>query len=163
MSLSEDIISEFERRVCGESIPRIIKCLDMLNEDQLWYKANDSVNSIANLILHLEGNARQWIISTFEAIPDERVRHKEFEADGSHNKEELRQKLLILKDELKECVGKLNGDDLELVYDVQVYREKGISIIIHVIEHFSYHTGQIAYLTKLLADKDLDFYSEALE
>ena len=36
--------------------------------------------------------------------------------------------------------------------------ETGLTILIHVTEHFSYHTGQIAYITKLLSDKSLGFY-----
>ena len=60
-------------------------------------------------------------------------------------------------------IDQLSETDLIETYKVQVYNEKGISILIHVIEHFSYHTGQIALLTKLIADKALNFYTYPLE
>jgi uncharacterized damage-inducible protein DinB len=33
--------------------------------------------------------------------------------------------------------------------------------LVHVAEHFSYHTGQIVFLTKFLANKHLKFYDDA--
>jgi uncharacterized damage-inducible protein DinB len=33
-----------------------------------------------------------------------------------------------------------------------------LSILVHVVEHFSYHTGQIAYAVKAGKDLDLGFY-----
>jgi uncharacterized damage-inducible protein DinB len=43
---------------------------------------------------------------------------------------------------------------------VQVYEESGMTILVHVTEHFSYHTGQIAYLTKWLRNQQTNFYGE---
>jgi len=57
----------------------------------------------------------------------------------------------------------LSETDLNESYKVQVYNENGINILIHVIEHFSYHTGQIALLTKLISDKALNFYIYPLD
>jgi len=48
--------------------------------------------------------------------------------------------------------------ELALVKSVQVYELTGIGIILHVTEHLSYHTGQIALLTKLITAEDLGFY-----
>jgi len=42
---------------------------------------------------------------------------------------------------------------------VQGYYHSGIGIIIHVTEHYSYHTGQIIFWVKLLKNKDLGFYA----
>ena len=68
-----------------------------------------------------------------------------------------------LRVKVEAIIASIDEKDLLSSYTVQVYTEKGISIIVHVIEHFSYHTGQIALLTKLLADKDLEFYPYSLE
>lgn len=163
MSLEVHIIEEFKRRVFSESYERIFKCLDLLSEEEVWQSPNENSNSIGNLILHLHGNARQWMLSTFNRSEDLRKRSEEFKKENRLSKKELKEMLLKLKGELLETLNSISKEDLTKVYKVQVYEENGISIIIHVIEHFSYHTGQIALLTKLLSDKDLEFYPYSLE
>lgn len=163
MGLEKDIILEFKRRVFEESYIRIFNCLNLLNEEQMWFSQNENSNSIANLILHLEGNMRQWMCSTFNKKEDSRKRSEEFDQFSIFTKKQLESKLLQLKEEILTFIDDIKMEDLEKKYKVQVYNEKGISIIIHVIEHFSYHTGQIAILTKILSDKDLEFYPYSLE
>ena len=163
MNVNSALIYEFRRRVFEESYTRIFKCLDSLNEDQVWYSPNENSNSIGNLIVHLHGNMRQWMLSTFKQAKDERKRSLEFETESKITKEALKQLLEELKIEVESTLDTIKESDLGKEYHVQVYSEKGLSILVHVIEHFSYHTGQIAYITKLLADKDLDFYPYSLE
>lgn len=163
MTLTEGIIKEFKRRIFEESYLRIFKCLDSLSEDQVWFSPNTHSNSIGHLILHLEGNLRQWMCTTFDKRKDNRVRSEEFTQSKSINKEELKVRLTNLKNEILSFVDNVSEGDLLHRYPVQVYEETGISILIHVIEHFSYHTGQIAYITKQIGDKDLYFYTESLE
>ena len=163
MKVNTLLIHEFRRRVFDESYTRIFKCIDSLNEEQLWYRPNKNSNSIGNLILHLHGNMRQWMLSTFINSKDDRKRSLEFEAESRITKEALKRLLLDLKVEVESTLDIIKEGDLEKEYQVQVYSESGLSIMVHVIEHFSYHTGQIAFITKLLADKDLDFYPYLLE
>ena len=42
---------------------------------------------------------------------------------------------------------------------VQGFQLSGIGIVVHVVEHYSYHTGQISFWTKQLKNKDLRFYA----
>ena len=161
--MEKELIAEFKRRVFEESYSRIFTCLDRLSEDQLWYKSNANSNSIGNLILHLQGNARQWMLSTFNAYPDNRERSKEFALESRVTKEKLINGLIELKNEIMQMLDSISEQQLVQDYQVQVFKEKGIAIMIHVIEHFSYHTGQIALLTKLMDDKDLEFYPYLLE
>ena len=60
--------------------------------------------------------------------------------------------------DLYTCIKSIDTDDLLLSRPVQVYEENGTAILIHVTEHFSYHTGQIAFLTKWLKDQQTHFY-----
>ncbi len=163
MDLTKLIIQEFKRRIFDESYVRIFKCLDRLSEEQVWFSQNKHNNSIGNLILHLEGNLRQWMSSSFDGKIDKRMRSEEFSLHKNENKESLKLRLLQLQEELLLFIDEIEQKDLEKRYSVQVYEEYGVAIIIHVIEHFSYHTGQIAYITKQLDDKELNFYTESLE
>ena len=79
--MEKELIEEFRRRVIHESIQRIKTCLNMVDESKLWFRQNDEVNSIGNLILHLDGNARQWVFSGIGNVPDKRDRSSEFIPD----------------------------------------------------------------------------------
>ena len=163
MSIDRLLVNEFKKRVFDESYTRIFKCLDQLDEVQIWHQFNENSNSIGNLILHLHGNVRQWMMSTFNHSVDIRKRSLEFLKESRITTIELKKLLLELKEELEIVLEKIKKEELEKEYKVQVYTENGVSIFVHVIEHFSYHTGQIALITKLLADKDLEFYPYSLE
>ena len=152
------VISEIRKRLFEESIPRIFKCLDNLTEEETWRKPNSNSNSVGNLILHLNGNVRQWIISGLCGQPDTRERSKEFSDHATLDKSGLKALLLKLQEDVEAIIPTIKHEDLQNKFLVQGFEETGLSIIIHVIEHFSYHTGQIVYYTKFLKDIDTGFY-----
>lgn len=135
----------------------------MVEEGQIWFRQNDQVNSIGNLILHLNGNARQWILSGLLGQDDHRIRFKEFIPDQNINKKQLLEMLDVLVDDLEKALQTGNIDRLLEIRKVQVYEESGVSILVHVIEHFSYHTGQITLLTKQMTNRQTGYYEENLE
>lgn len=158
MTLSKDFKEQSIYRI-GESHKRIIACIDLLNESQIWLKPNTVLNSTGNLILHLCGNITQYIISTLGGAPDHRNRDAEFAATGGKTKEELKAIFNNVIEQTIQCINAATEVDLSTIKKVQVYELTGVGIIIHVTEHLSYHTGQIAFLTKLLLEKDLGFYA----
>lgn len=161
--MHELVIEEFKRRVFDESMHRIVRCLKLLSDDQIWHQPSPNTNSIGNLVIHLLGNAEQWIIGSFGQRKITRNRPSEFLPHQNLPQSILLNKIQALKTEMSVAIERLTADQLIQRYDVQVFQETGISILIHVIEHFSYHTGQIAFQTKLLADQSLDFYAMPLE
>jgi uncharacterized damage-inducible protein DinB len=143
----------------SENTPRIRKCLDALTEDQLWLRPNEASNSIGNLILHLCGNIRQYAISSLSGAPDSRERDKEFSARSVGTRIELLAQLETTVAAAITVIQSLDDAALLHVRSVQGFDLSGMAIVIHVTEHYSYHTGQIAFWTKLLTDKDLGFYA----
>ncbi|MCD6064121.1 MAG: hypothetical protein K0R82_2032 [Flavipsychrobacter sp.] len=139
--------------------PRIASCLEQLSEEEVWNRPNDSSNSVGNLILHLCGNITQYIISSIGHVPDNRERDKEFSAKGGFTKAELMQKLDTVVSEAVRVINDASAEELLRIRNVQGYTYSGIGNIIHVTEHYSYHTGQIAFWTKLLKNNDLGFYA----
>ncbi len=157
--LHAQLISETRRRIFDEGIPRICKCLDLMSEEETWKRPNKNSNSVGNLILHLCGNARQWIVAGLGKEKDERKRQEEFDEKGPIPKEELIQMLDRLRTEIDEVLERLTVSDLMGLHEVQCFEESGVSILVHVIEHFSYHTGQITYYVKALKDVDTGYYA----
>src|ERR1700694_3711258 len=61
--LAEGCVGEWRSRLEERYFPRIAGCLEQLSEQEIWWRPNDASNSIGNLVLHVCGNMRQWIIS----------------------------------------------------------------------------------------------------
>jgi uncharacterized damage-inducible protein DinB len=137
---------------------RIEVCLDKLNDDQIWARGAENENAIGNLVLHLCGNMGQWILSTIDDVPDTRVRDAEFEARGGLNAAALSSKLRETVERAIPVISRLNPEQLTRIYRVQNYDASGVEIVFHVVEHFSGHTGQIIFATKMLTGGDLGFY-----
>lgn len=160
MPLSELLIQEAQRRLIQESIPRIRQCLDQLSEADTWFRPNENSNSVGNLVLHLCGNVRQWLISGLGRTPDSRQRDLEFSERGPLPIQQLQKKLSVLAEEIQNTLAQLTADDLSKTYLIQGFEETGVSILVHVVEHFSYHVGQITYFTKARKDIDTGYYAE---
>ena len=143
-----------------ENLPRIEKCFAQLTEEQVWHKPNKNSNSIGNLILHLCGNIRQWVISSIGGQTDIRQRDVEFSTLGGISKKVLYQKISSTIEEAITVIQNLNDSDLLEVKSVQGYSYSALGNIFHAVEHLSYHVGQIAYWTKVITDKDLGFYGD---
>lgn len=144
----------------NENTPRIAKCLAQLSENETWHKPNENLNSIGNLILHLCGNITQYIISSIGGEEDKRQRDEEFELTGKFTKVELLNKISSTIKQASTIIDSMTDADLMKVKSVQGFTFTGMANIIHVVEHYSYHTGQIAFLTKLLKNTDLSFYGD---
>ncbi|HEB62004.1 MAG TPA: DUF1572 domain-containing protein [Bacteroidetes bacterium] len=158
--ISSTLTQELKYRMLEESFPKIKACLNLLTEAEVWMRTNESVNSVGNMILHLCGNVRQYIVSGAGGQKDIRERQKEFEERGPISKSELITKMEITLNEAASVLDRLSPEQLIEVKAVQCYEMSVLSMIVHATEHFSYHTGQIIYFTKMLKDIDMKFYGD---
>jgi uncharacterized damage-inducible protein DinB len=163
-AMTNAIAEEFRRQIVrrlGESRQRLEKCVGELTEEEIWRRPNPASNSVGNLLLHLRGNLTQWVLCGVGGAEDRRERDAEFAARGGRGKDELLAGLLAVIDAAAGWAAGAGEGELLRIRPVQGYRVSGIDIFVHVTEHLSYHTGQIAFWTKLLKDKDLGFYAGA--
>ena len=150
-----DRASEF---LSTEYLPKIERCLEQLTDAQIWFRPNEASNSIGNLVLHLCGNARQWIVSGVGDSPDRRDRDSEFRQRKIIPKVELLELLRTTINEVEQVLADL---DSHVILERRTIQGKDVELleaIFHVTEHFSMHTGQIILLTKMLAQTDMKFY-----
>ena len=142
----------------SDYLPKIERCLEKLSDEQIWWRANEESNSIGNLILHLCGNARQWIVCGIGAAPDNRNRDAEFEQRNVIARDEL---VALLRSTLTDVEKTLQSLDPSTLLEYRKIQGNDVDLleaIFHVTEHFSMHAGQIFLLTKLLTAADLRFY-----
>jgi hypothetical protein len=143
-----------------QSWPRLRTCAESLTDEQIWWRPNPSSNSIGNLMLHLNGNVTQWIIGSFTHADDHRDRPAEFSRTEGIARDELVQTLAATMERVSGVLDHVTEADLLASFDVQGYHTTGLGAIYHVVEHFALHYGQIAYITKMLSDRDLGFFRD---
>jgi uncharacterized damage-inducible protein DinB len=137
---------------------RIADCLGKLSEEQIWARPNESSNSVGNLVLHLCGNMRQWIGHGVAGQPDIRARDREFAARGGVSASDLKERLAGTVEATVAQVRAVTDERLAETIRPQGYEISVLAAIYHVVEHFSYHTGQILWITKAALDEDLGYY-----
>jgi len=156
-NLARPFLAQARHLLAQVHLPRIAACLRELSAEQIWWRPNPASNSVGNLVLHLEGNVRQWIVSGLGGAPDRRVRDLEFSEAGPITPRTLLARLRRAVTDAGRVMGKLDGAALAKTYSIQGFRVTGLRAVFHVTEHFSHHTGQVIQLTKFLSEKDLKF------
>jgi uncharacterized damage-inducible protein DinB len=140
------------------SFSHLEACLGKLTGEQVWARGTENENAIGNLMLHLAGNVRQWIVSGVGGVPDIRERDGEFAARGGSSVAELRECLRGTVTEAAAVIAAVTPEHLAERVTIQKYEVSVLEAIYHVVEHFSLHTGQIIFATKLLTGSDMGFY-----
>jgi uncharacterized damage-inducible protein DinB len=153
-----EIFVDFSVRKLEQMNGRIRECVDQLSEEQIWQRGTETENAAGNLLLHLSGNVRQWIVSGVGGKPDVRVRDREFSARGDIAKSDLLERLGGVVDDALAVMKKLTAERLSQTVTIQGYQMTVMEAVYHVVEHFALHTGQIILLTKMFTRKDLGFY-----
>jgi len=158
MEVGEAFIAESRRYLVEEYLPKIRRSLEGLTPEDIWWRPNPASNSIGNLVLHLAGNARQWVVAGIGGHPDVRRRQEEFDGEGGMTGADLLRHLEETLGQVAEVLDGLPEESLREERVIQGFRVSVFQALYHVVEHFSMHTGQILYLSKLRSGKDLGFY-----
>lgn len=160
-----DIATEFleqSRHYLGIEYPtKIRRCLDALPAEAVWRRSDEQSNSVGNLLLHLAGNVRQWIVSSVGGAPDSRYRAAEFTAREGASADELFAALRGTLDEADAVLASLSAPQLLTRRTIQGRDVTVLDAVYHVVEHFALHTGQIILLAKLYAPGRIAFYEDA--
>ena len=142
-----------------EGYRMVVKALDFIDEKELWQIPVENGMSLGNQILHSCGNMRQYIISSLGDQIDSRKRDLEFKTKSQLEKKVLLKQLKETINASIQIINKTNEQEYLKIKKVQAFSFSGIGLVLHAVEHFSYHVGQIAFWVKFLTQKDLGFYN----
>lgn len=158
---SADLAHEFVAYACEkltQQLGQIVRCAGLLTEEEVWQRANEHTNSVGNLILHLTGNVRQWVVAGLGGAAFSRDRPAEFAQRGPLPTAEI---VAPLEQTVREAIEVLHGLDsaaLAARHSIRGYDVSALAAVFHVVEHFSGHGGQIVHATKALKDVDLSLH-----
>jgi uncharacterized damage-inducible protein DinB len=141
-------IAQSRRFLSEDYLPKIERCLDALSEEDVWWRANESSNSIGNLLLHLAGSTRAWIVGVAGGSPSPRDRQREFDERQRIPRAELIARLRQTLADADEALARLDAGTL---LERRQARDEEVTVLLaiyHAVEHFSMHTGQIIMLAK---------------
>ena len=155
---AREFIAKARSLLGGEYLPKIERCLEHLGDEEVWWRANAESNSIGNLLLHLSGNARQWIVCGVGREVDRRERQQEFDERATVPRHELLARLRQTLAEVDVVLARLDPGRILERRQIQGCDVSVLEAVFHVVEHFSMHTGQIILLTKMLKGVDMNFY-----
>lgn len=149
-SLAKTVIEESKRTIFKEQLPWLKHCLGMLSVEEVWERPGRHIVSIGNLVLHIIGNSRQWIISGLGGAPDIRKRDDEFLEKGPIPTSDLMYRLDQTFSGVEAILDNLDPESLLDTRKVQDLEENAVGILLHVVEHFSYHVGQVSFAVKIM-------------
>jgi uncharacterized damage-inducible protein DinB len=158
---SQSFIDESRQSLTQTFMPKLRASVAAVDDTSLWWRANEHSNSIGNLVLHLAGNIRQWIVSGVGGSPDVRDRPAEFSRREPIPHGELMARLESAVSDADAVLARLKPEDLGTSRHIQGNDVTVLSAVYHVVEHFSMHTGQIILLAKMLSLGELSFYEES--
>jgi uncharacterized damage-inducible protein DinB len=160
MSLAAVFLSRSRYYLTAEYPAKIRRAVEALPEDRLWWRPNEDANSIGNLLLHLSGNVRQWLVSGVGGQPDVRKRNLEFAARGGSGAAAMLDGLEATLREADAVLRALLPSELLERRTIQGRETTVFEAVYHVVEHFSTHTGQIIWIAKMAAPGAIRFYDD---
>lgn len=156
-SFAEEIRTQACLRM-QENRDKILSCLSYFDDESVWHRANPNSLAIGNQLLHLCGNITQYIISGLAGASDQRQRDLEFSVRSGWSKADLMRRFNDVIDHATAAIQNASDDDLLRYRTVQGFHLSGTGMVLHVVEHMSYHTGQIVAWTKQKENRPMGFY-----
>ena len=149
LSIPQEILADEFRGLLAESRGKIGHCLSQLSDEQVWWRPAPELNSIGNLILHVSGNMRQWVVCGMTDAVDRRDRDGEFRADSTMGPDALLATLDAVISDVEKVLRGVDSSQLTRADEVQGFPVSGFGILMHSIPHFVGHTHQIIQLTRM--------------
>jgi uncharacterized damage-inducible protein DinB len=158
VSAGTEFLAQSREYLTGHYLPKLLAALEVLSDSDLWWRSHEAANSAGNLVLHLAGNIRQWVVSGVGGAPDQRDRAAEFARRDPLSRAELVARITEAVLEADAVIGSTDPASLGERREIQGRRVTLLQAIYHAVEHFGMHTGQIIYIAKLRSGADLGFY-----
>jgi hypothetical protein len=149
MTIAAGLAALFSR-----DLTRLIQELQAFPSDAtLWERAPGVKNSAGNLVLHLEGNLREYVGRQMGQVAYSRTRDREFALTGV-SRDEMVRRMQDVKELVAKVVAPLSDSELGATYpeDVLGTRLSSLDFLVHLHGHLNFHLGQIDYLRRILTE-----------
>lgn len=127
------------------------KAMEQLEDDQLFYSANEDTNSISTIINHMSGNmlSRWTDFLTTDGEKEWRNRDAEF-VESTTTREALLKTWNTGWNCFFNTINDLKPEDLDKIIYIRNEGQTALDAINRQLAHYPYHIGQIVFYAKML-------------
>jgi uncharacterized damage-inducible protein DinB len=155
-NFEQTVLQALKSRITKILPVQILACVDELSEEQLWWRPNETSNSVGNLVLHLSGSMRHYISKTVGGAEYQRNRPTEFSEREHLPKEQL---VEIFKETIAQITQVFETFDTQRFLEPTpepAYNPTIFNLFFNVSIHLATHAGQIIFITKWLHEGAVD-------
>ena len=146
-SVDAFLLQHITTRLVSEFPGHVEKCLEVLSEDDVWWRPHEQANAVGNLVLHVAGSNRHFLEHVIGGEPGVRDRDAEFAARGGRTKADV---LGVWSDAAGRVSSVLSTLTPERLVQPTSDRNRSVAdVLLHVTHHNALHIGQIVWITKL--------------
>jgi uncharacterized damage-inducible protein DinB len=150
--LAESILTSLQARICRVFPAQIRAAVDALDDDQIWWRPNETSNSIGNLVLHLTGSLNHYLNRAYGGMDYTRDRNAEFAERRHISRAELLARFDAMVAGADKTFAALTPARLsEPAAEAKLYGTIGEELV-SIASHVANHTGQIVWIAKALKD-----------
>jgi hypothetical protein len=122
------------------------------SDETLWEPLPGVLNPAGNLVLHIEGNLREFVGRQLGQLAYKRNRELEFSSRGM-SRHEIGARMAELRESIPAVIRDLSEEQMEMEYPEVVLEVATTTrqFLIHLYGHLNWHLGQIDYLRRILA------------
>ena len=135
---------------------QIGQCLDVITEDDLWWRPDEKSNALGNIMLHLIGSNRLYVGYGVGARSIERDRASEFTARGNPGRAPIVDAWSETVTMMRDVLHGLSPSQLMETTDRTGKMTTIASILLHASHHTAAHMGQVVWITKMRHPGALD-------
>ena len=136
------------RASLAEGMEKVEHCLSQLDDESVWWRPAEGMNSVANLMLHLAGNVRQWIVSGVGGAADVRDRPNEFNDRSGRPKAEVLETLRGAVRDADAVLARLRAEQMVERRRIQGFETNVLAAVFDTVAHFRGHTQEIIHITR---------------
>ena len=129
---------------------KILHCMNQLTDEQIWARRDESKNSIANLIRHLNGNLQQWIVAGVGDAKDARNRPGEFADRSMISRQQLIEQTEQTLKTVEPTIAQASAEELLRQRTIQGFNVTGFDAVVQSVSHFRGHSQEIVHMTREL-------------
>ena len=152
----QSMMESIRARITKVMPQQIRDCLDLLDDEQIWWRPNEQSNSVGNIVLHLTGSLNYYLNRNLGGIPYDRDRDREFAERRHIPKAELRVLFDDMVAKAETTLDAIATDKLDDPSPEPRMQRLVIDDLITITAHLANHTGQVVWIAKMLRGDAID-------
>jgi uncharacterized damage-inducible protein DinB len=154
-TLAGTTLAVLRNRITRVMPPQIRAAVATMSDDQLWWRPNESSNSVANIVIHLTGSLNHYLNFLVGKIEYERDREAEFAERRNIPRAEV---MAAFEEMIANAEKTFDGLTPESLSESAADKRYTFIVedLLAVALHIANHTGQIVWIAKMLHDGALD-------